>query len=164
MRVAALDLRQNLVFAQYLEWTSLTKFGIHIIVDRIYIKIIRRHFCKFATELPPLIDFRIWFLLHILRMNVQNLTKFCIHIIIDKIYVWNLKRPFFCKFATVRVPALDLHQNSVFLQYLENEWTEFCVHIIIDKIYIWMLKRHFTKFAIEFQPLINIRSWFCTIS
>ena len=42
---------------------------------------------KFATELRPLIDARIWFLLHILRMNGQNSTKFCIHIIFDKIYV-----------------------------------------------------------------------------
>ena len=33
-----------------------------------------------------MIDIRIWFLLHILRMNVHNLTKFYIHIIIDKIY------------------------------------------------------------------------------
>ena len=44
-------------------------------------------FRKFATELRPLIDSRIRFLLYILRMNGQNLTKFCIHIIIDKIYV-----------------------------------------------------------------------------
>ena len=43
-------------------------------------------FRKFATELRPLIDSRIRFLLHFLRMIGQNLTKFCIHIIIDKIY------------------------------------------------------------------------------
>ena len=48
-------------------------------------------FRKFATELRPLIDSRIRFLLHILRMNGQNLTKFCIHIIIDKIYVGIVK-------------------------------------------------------------------------
>ena len=42
-------------------------------------------FCKFATELQPLIHVRTWILLIILRMNGQNLTKFCIHIIIDKI-------------------------------------------------------------------------------
>ena len=49
------------------------------------------YFRKFATELRPLIDSRIRFLLHILRMNGQNLTKFCIHIIIDKIYVGIVK-------------------------------------------------------------------------
>ena len=38
-----------------------------------------------------MIDSRIRFLLHILRMNGQNLTKFCIHIIIDKIYVGIVK-------------------------------------------------------------------------
>ena len=41
-----------------------------------------------------MIDSRIWFLLHILRMNGQNLIKFCIHIIIDKIYVGIVKHDF----------------------------------------------------------------------
>ena len=45
------------------------------------------NFGKFATELRPLIDVRNWFVLNILRTNLQNKTKFCIHIIIDKIYV-----------------------------------------------------------------------------
>ena len=66
---------------------NLTKFYVHIINDRIYVGIVNRIFCKFATELRPLIDARIQFLFNILRMNGQNLTKFCIHIIIDKIYV-----------------------------------------------------------------------------
>ena len=44
-------------------------------------------FCKFATELRPLIDVRNRFLLNILRMDWQNLSKLCKHIIIDKIYV-----------------------------------------------------------------------------
>ena len=45
------------------------------------------NFGKFATELRPLIDVRIWFLLNILKTNRPIKTKFCIHIIIDKIYV-----------------------------------------------------------------------------
>ena len=44
------------------------------------------NFGKFATELLPLIDIRIEFLLSILKMNRLIDTKFCIHIIIDKIY------------------------------------------------------------------------------
>ena len=43
-------------------------------------------FGKFATELRPLIDVRIEFLLNILTTNRPIKTKFCIHII-DKIYV-----------------------------------------------------------------------------
>ena len=43
-------------------------------------------FGKFATELLPLIDVRIEFLLYILEMIGLIKTKFCIHIIIDKIY------------------------------------------------------------------------------
>ena len=45
------------------------------------------NFGKFATELRPLIDVRIEFLLNILKTNKQIETKLCIHIIIDKIYV-----------------------------------------------------------------------------
>ena len=45
------------------------------------------NFGKFATELRSLIDFRIEFLLNILKTNRPIKTKFCIHIIIDKIYI-----------------------------------------------------------------------------
>ena len=45
------------------------------------------NFGKFATELRPLIDVRIKFLLNILKPNRPIKTKYCIHIIIDKIYV-----------------------------------------------------------------------------
>ena len=67
---------------------NLTKFCVHIIIDKIYVGIVNCHFLgKFATELRPLIYFRIRFLFNILSMNWQNLTKFYINIIIDKIYV-----------------------------------------------------------------------------
>ena len=45
------------------------------------------NFGKFATELRPLIDVRIKFLLNILKTNRPIKTKFCIHIFIGKIYV-----------------------------------------------------------------------------
>ena len=45
------------------------------------------NFSKFATELRPLIDIRIKFLLNILKTYRSIKTKFCIHIIIDKIDV-----------------------------------------------------------------------------
>ena len=53
------------------------------------------NFGKFATELRPLIDVRIKFLLNILKTNKPIKTKFCIHIIIDKIYVVICKALFF---------------------------------------------------------------------
>ena len=100
-----------------------TKFCMHIIIDKIYVGIINHcFFCKFATELPFLIDFIIWFLLNILRKNKQIETKFCKHIIIDKIFVDIVN---FCFLQICnRVTALDLCQNSVFTQYLENKLTE----------------------------------------
>ena len=53
------------------------------------------NFGKFATELRPVIDVRIKFLLNILKTNRPIKTKFCKHIIIDKIYVVICKSLFF---------------------------------------------------------------------
>ena len=63
------------------------------------------NFGKFATELRPLIDVRIEFLLNILKTNRPIKTKFCIHIINDKTYVGNVNHCFsqICN----RVSALD---------------------------------------------------------
>ena len=63
------------------------------------------NFGKFATELRPLIDVRIEFLLNISKTNRPTRTKFCIHIIIDKIYVGIVNHCFsqICN----RVTALD---------------------------------------------------------
>ena len=63
------------------------------------------NFGKFATELLPLIDVRIEFLLNILKTNRPIKTKFRIHIIIDKIYfgIVNLR---FSQIGN-RVTALD---------------------------------------------------------
>ena len=63
------------------------------------------NFGKFATELLPLIDVRIEFLLNILITNRPIKTKFCIHIIIDKIFFGIVN----CCFSQIgkRVTALD---------------------------------------------------------
>ena len=63
------------------------------------------NFGKFATELRPLIDVRIEFLLNILKTNRPIKTKFCIHIITDKIYVGNVNYCF--SQICTRVMALD---------------------------------------------------------
>ena len=64
------------------------------------------NFGKFATELRPLIDVRIKFLLNILNTNRPIKTKFCIHIIIDKIYVVIFLNHCFSQICN-RVTALD---------------------------------------------------------
>ena len=63
------------------------------------------NFGNFATELRPLIDVRIEFLLNILKTNRAIKTKFCIHIIIDKTYFCNVNN-FFPQICN-RVTALD---------------------------------------------------------
>ena len=67
------------------------------------------NFGKFATELLPLIDVRIEFLLNILKTNRPIKTKFCIHNIIDKIYFGIVNRCFFFrKLATELLPLTDV--------------------------------------------------------
>ena len=63
------------------------------------------NFGKFATELRPLIDVRIYFLHNILKTYRPIKTKFCIRIIIDKIDVGIVNHCFsqICN----RVTALD---------------------------------------------------------
>ena len=52
------------------------------------------NFGIFAIALRPLINFRIEFLLNILKTDRPIKTKFCIHLIIDKIYVGNVNQFF----------------------------------------------------------------------
>ena len=64
-------------------------------VTRTFMKaLMSSNFGKFATEVRPLIDVRIEFLLNILKTNRPIKTKFCIHIIIGKIYVGNVNHCF----------------------------------------------------------------------
>ena len=63
---------------------------------------------KFETELLPLIDVRIEFLLNILKTNRMVKTKFCIQIIIDKIYFGIVNLFFSCKLATGLRPLIDV--------------------------------------------------------
>ena len=103
-------------------------------------------FPKFATELWPLIDVRIWFLINILRTNSQYKTKFCINITIDKIYV-GIVNSCFSQICN-RVTALDSCHSLVFTQFLENELTnvsKFCIGITIDKIYICDINHDFPQ-------------------
>ena len=52
------------------------------------------NFGKLTTELLPLVDIRIEFLLNILKTNRPIKTKFCIRNIIDKIYFGIVNRCF----------------------------------------------------------------------
>ena len=65
------------------------------------------NFGKFETELLPLINVRIEFLLNILKTNRPIKTKFCIHIIIDKIY-FGIVNCCFCKLARELRPLIDI--------------------------------------------------------
>ena len=117
---------------------NLIKFCIHYIIDKIYVcKEKGSFFCKFATELQPLIYVRNCSLLNILRMDGQNLTKFCIHIIIDKIYAGKVKHHFS---QICNRMALDWCQKLILLNILimnVQNLTKFCIYmyITIDMIY-----------------------------
>ena len=73
---------------------NLTKFCMHINIDKIYVGIVMHHFSQICNWVVALIDARIPFFLNILRKNWQISTKICIHINIDKIYFGIVKRQF----------------------------------------------------------------------
>ena len=95
----------------------LIKFCLYYIIDKIYVFIEKGHFfCKFATELQPLIYVRNWFLLNTLRMDGQNLTKFSF------VYTLLLTRSglvlYFVFHFCNRATALDLYRNWCLLNIL----------------------------------------------
>ena len=93
-------------------------------------------FRQFATELRPLIDVRIEFLLNILKTNRLIKTKFCMHIIIV-----------FRKFATELRPLIDIRIWFLLNILRTNKQieTKFCIHIIIDKIYVGIVNPCFSQ-------------------
>ena len=99
------------------------------------------NFGKFATELRPLIDVRIWFLLNILKTNRPIKTKFCIHIIIDKIYVGIVNLSLF---SQICIDVRNWFLLNILRTNLQNK-TKFCIHIIIDKIYVGIVNYCFSQ-------------------
>ena len=80
-------------------------------------------FGQFLTELWPLIDVRILFMLNILWINLWNSIKFCLCIDIDKVKILIIEQYFL--FISNRVMALDGHWNFVYAQYLVNQLMDF---------------------------------------
>ena len=170
-RVTALDWRQNSVFflnILRMSGQNLTKFCIHMIIDKIYVGIVNHHFSQICNRVTAL-DCRqnsVVVFFNIMRMNGQNLTKFCIHMIIDKIYVGIVNRHFsqICN----RVTALDWRKNSVFVQYLDIEWTEF--NQILYTHYHWQDLRWYCKSSFfanlqqSYGPWLTQEFSFCSIS
>ena len=64
---------------------------------------------KFATELRPFIDARIWFLLHILNEWTEFNQILYTHYLWQDLR-WDCKTSFFCKFATELQPLIEFGQ------------------------------------------------------
>ena len=92
-------------------------------------------FCKFVTELWPLIDVRILFLLNIFRKNGQNLTNFLYTLILTRSRLGFLT-VIFRKFEAELRPLIDVRMPFPhnILRTNGQNWTKFCIHINIDKI------------------------------
>ena len=80
-------------------------------------------FGQFLTELWPLIEVRILFMLNILWINLWILIKFCICIDIDKMQIWVIEQYF--PFIFNRVMALDWCQTIVYAQYFVYQLMDF---------------------------------------
>ena len=80
-------------------------------------------FGQFLTELWPLIDIIILFMLNILWINLWISIKFCICIDIDKMWIWMIEQYF--SFIFNRVMALDWCWNIFYAQYLVDQLMNF---------------------------------------
>ena len=123
------EIVQNFFPAQYLENELIEFYQIlyrALILTRSRLVLLPVIFCKFATELWPLIYVRILiyvkiefsFPLNILWTHWQNFTKFYICFHIDKIYV-GIVTHHFSHFCT-RVMVFDWRQNLISTQNVEN--------------------------------------------
>ena len=78
------EFRFHLISLEQMDICDQTEYA--FILTRSRLRLFSVIFRKCVTELWPMFDVRISFLLHILRKNWQNFTKFYIYIHIDKIY------------------------------------------------------------------------------
>ena len=122
----------------------LTKYCIHIIIDKIYVGIVNRHFSQICNSCGPSLTSEFSFF-NIERTKRLIETKFCIHIIIDKIYIGIVNNLFFRKFETELWPLIDVRIQFLFNILRTNRRIEakFCIHIIIDKIYVGIVNHYF---------------------
>ena len=125
-RVTALDRCQKLFFVQYLEnwWTEFNQICKNIIIDKIYVAIVKRQFSQICNRVTAL-DFcqKLVFVQYL----ENGWTEF--DQILYTLYHWQdlclyCNGFFFYKFATELQPLIDV-RNCFFAQYLENGLTEF---------------------------------------
>ena len=95
-----------------------SKFVYALILTRCRFGWLNNIFCSFSTELWPLIDVEILYMLNILWTSWWILIKFCKCIDTDKMYVRTITNYFSLFFNWVI--ALDWCQNFVYAQYLGN--------------------------------------------
>ena len=149
----ALDLRQNFVYAQYLE-NKLTELNEMYSFWPNLILIVNIIFRTFMPELLPFVYDKNLFPLNILRTKRQNFSKFYLCIHIDNIYDGIVTHHFLHLWT--RVMALDLRQNFVYPQYLEKKLTEF--HQIWYMHSYWQDLRWdcYTSFLADFPELLHL--------
>ena len=158
-RVMALDLRLNLVFAQYLEikLKNFTKFHICILIDKISLKMFTNHFfadlyqsygpwftpefcfCSISWEQIGIISPNYIYAFILIRYRLGFF-----HIILFQI--------------CTRVMALDLRQNFVSAQYLENKLADFHqIVYLLTWIYLAFVSFYLLLIYNRVWPLINAR-------
>ena len=137
---------------------NLTKFCIHIIIDKIYIGIVNRHFLQICNRVTAL-D---WPQNSVFFQYLENgWTEFNQILYTHDHWQdvrWYCKSSFFRKFAIELRPLIDVRIQFLFniLRMNGQNLTKFCIHIIIDKICVGNVNPHFSQIATELRPLIDV--------
>ena len=144
----ALDWCKNVFFLNIFRTSGwiLIKFCICIDKYKIHVFSNIHYFRQFLTELWPLIDVRILFMLIILWINLWISIKFCICIDIDMMQIWMIEQCF--SFIFNRVMAHDRCWNLVYAQYLVDKLMDFdnCKCTDIDKMEVRTITNYFSLF------------------
>ena len=113
---------------------NLTKFCIHIIINKIYIAILKRHFSQICNRVTALDRCQKLVFAQYLENGIDRIQP-------NFVYTLSWTRSRFvlvnCNFSQIcnGVTAFDWCQNLSFVQYLENGWTEF--NQILNTHYYW---------------------------
>ena len=146
---------------------NVTKFCVHIIIDKIYVATVKRPFSQISNGVTAL-D---WCQKLVFAQYLENgWTEFnqilYTHYHRQDLY-WYCKASFLANVQQSYRPLIDV-RNWFLSQYLENGWTEF--NQILHTLYHWhdlclyCKLSFFRKFATELWPLIDVRNIFCSIS
>ena len=115
---------------------NLTKFCMHIIIDKIYFAIVKRHFSQICNRVTALDRCQKLVFAHYLENGWTEFEQILYTLYHWQDLCWYCKGSFFYKFATELRPLIYVRNwfSLNILRMDRQNLTKFCIHIIMDKV------------------------------